>query len=52
MTLRCACLEGLMTDGEHHEAWCPVLMGDYSGLPVLDPSTLDERPKVDDDEPQ
>ncbi len=36
--IRCACLEGLMTGGEHHESWCPSLMGD----PLDNPDGIDQ----------
>lgn len=49
--LHCACIEGLMTEGEHHESWCPFLRGDYDGLPRLDilEPPLDTEPAVEDD---
>ena len=36
MSLRCGCIEGFLTNEEHHESWCPAVTGDYGTLPVLE----------------
>lgn len=34
--LRCGCIEGFLTNEEHHESWCSAVTGDYGTLPVLE----------------